>query len=418
MSWKKEEYLNENLFPNIAELGVFGLGSKFIKSELDTDSKKSVQFASSIEFRKVFVQILRNTCEGENKNDERTFRIVVKFFPDSLKVREMMNSSIQFQNENAMYRNILPFLDFENITSKLFPTFFYGESSEEEGKIPVILVEDLREKKFKISKFKLFLDYEHLVVVLKALGEFHALSYIAKQRTPKEFNKIKTLLKEHVWNRDKSPIVKIIGPCALRGVIPLYEMNKSESLKKLIDRLKTDAVGFIRQIVTPEEPMAVICHGDFCNHNVLFKYDDQNNPSSIKFLDLQTSRYASPIIDLSMILLLNTDHNLRSSHWDEFLSIYYNSMKETVISANCTPPNYDQLVSEFKTKSLYGYFNCSYFLPMMINDLPSPNLEEFSEINDEEILEDVLQIGGEKGTQELTNIVKHLNDLNYFSFLN
>ncbi|XP_075229389.1 uncharacterized protein LOC142329026 [Lycorma delicatula] len=407
MSVNHKKCLLEIVLNKAVSSGRFGDGMEILRYEKDSESKTGDQFASSI----VFIKAVMNSSSGGETRKEYTFALVVKFQPESLKVRETMNSCVQFHNENVMYSHILPFLDFNEIISSLFPKFYYGVSGVDGNNSDesIIVVEDLRDKNFLISKLRVFLDYNHIILALKALGKFHALSYIAKQKDPIMFNEMKMKLIEHSY----SGLNNFIGPCALRGIKALSNRKNSIAIEKLIKKIEDDAVGLMKYLITPEEPSAVICHGDFCNHNVLFKYDNESPdiPTSIRFFDLQTSRYASPVIDLSMILLLNTQYELRSCHWDNFILTYYNSLQETVTAAGCAPPSFEQLSNELKNKLFYGYFHCSYFLPMLTSDEGPPDVETTSNLSPEEITKTLCSTGGDKGTEYLLLIVKHLEEL-------
>lgn len=416
MTFDRKKYLTEIVLPNATKLGRFGKGLTFLRCD-DSDGKIGEQFASSV----VFVNAVFGADEAGAKGDsERSFKLVLKFMPENVKIREIMNSAAQFHNEIVMYTDILPFLNYKDIVETHFPQFYYGNLAKgEESQETIVVIEDLRSKNFGLSKHRLFFDYDHVILLLQALGRFHALSYIAKQQKPVEFNNIKDKLVEHVWNRNDGTLSAgmIIGPSALRGVRAFRESKDNEKLEKLTNKLENDALGLMNYFVTPEEPLSVVCHGDFCNHNSLFQYqDDSDTPVSVRMIDLQTSRYASPVIDLAMILYLNTNDELRANHWDTFLKSYHQSVSDTVKSAGCIPPTFEQLENEVKKKIFYGYFHCSYFLPMMVNQV-RPNMDEIADGNLEELMQQMLHMGGETGTQLLISILEHMLQHEYFSFL-
>lgn len=53
--------------------------------------------------------------------------------------------------------------------------------------------------------------------------------------------------------------------------------EKFEKYQDKVAKVKKLLVGkpmrFMREVTTAEEPMAVLCHGDFCRNNILFQYD-------------------------------------------------------------------------------------------------------------------------------------------------
>ena len=52
--------------------------------------------------------------------------------------------------------------------------------------------------------------------------------------------------------------------------------------------------------------MRTITHGDPWFNNMMFKYDEKNNPEGLKMLDLQISTYLPPTMDLAYFLYSST----------------------------------------------------------------------------------------------------------------
>lgn len=76
--------------------------------------------------------------------------------------------------------------------------------------------------------------------------------------------------------------------------------------------------------------MSVICHRDYCHNNLLYKYDYDGRPASMKIFDLAMVRLTSPAIDISFFLCLSTTSELRRQHWNDFLSTYPEMLRTTV----------------------------------------------------------------------------------------
>lgn len=240
---------------------------------------------------------------------------------------------------------------------------------------------------------------------MKAIGRFHGLSYAAKKKDMNAFLQVVNLL-QFKWDRDF--MVKWKDMFYLngkRGVMPLIEANQSVDLFRAFLKNYEDPVKFIETLCAPEEPDAVICHGDFNRNNLLYRYDKNGHPESVKLFDFQTPMYALPATDIAFFLYLNTTQELREKHWDDLLRLYYDGVKSVV-------PDMEIPKLNFKKCAAYPYIICSFFLPFLVSD-EEIDLIELVELNPHDQAVRYSEIGGEKGTQVLVDIVKHLIEKDY-----
>lgn len=133
-------------------------------------------------------------------------------------------------------------------------------------------------------------------------GRFHALSYIAKHVNPSRFFELTAQTKETSWTDERllnghdseifiresvTRSIKRFDNSAKKESVTGIEKScniadKSESFEKYqdqVDKVKSllsearKPIRFMRDITTGKEPMAVLCHGDFCRNNILFQYN-------------------------------------------------------------------------------------------------------------------------------------------------
>ncbi|RZF37135.1 hypothetical protein LSTR_LSTR015325 [Laodelphax striatellus] len=412
----RREYLENELFPTAMKNGNFGRELTFVGCELDAEAAGVDQYASSVVFLTATA-----TSDSDRANKIQTadhqhtrFNLVVKFQPTDAKVRELMNSDVQFHNELSMYTTILPKLDNStSIISSIFPKFYFGVSTlGNDPESDVVAIEDLRGLGFRLTEERAFLDYDHVALTLTALGKFHALSYVLKSQAPAEFAKLTAILKEHHSTNDMNIMIQ---KCSFRGIDPVLEESPKDPLIIKLRKLFEDKPQLImKELITPEEPMSVICHGDFLRNNLLFSYDPTGKPKSVRFFDLQRSRYASPVIDLSLFLWINTTYELRSKHWNEFIKIYHESLSKVVEENDCSPPTLEQIHQELSKKGIYGYIHCSYFLPIMVCDFQL-DIEQSASMSPDEMAIFMSQVSGEYGTKLLADIVRHISQFKCFS---
>lgn len=394
----KLSVLEKQLVPVIVDK--FGSDLVFVKWEHCETSELEVQFASNVLFLSA---VFRNET-GITK-----FPLIVKYELSNPLVRQWMKLEEQFYNEVFAYENILPLLDVNSIVNDLFPVYYCGFCSGSSPEDDVIVLEDLKPKGFKMSKEIIRLDYHHCAVALRQLGRYHALSYNAKQNKKLEFfDKIKSL-KECRFREDMSEDNYYLFTIASRRAVqPLLDRNECvDIVGRFLDKME-DPANYLSDLVKPEEPLAVICHGDFCRNNILYKYDSNNTPIDARLFDIATSRYASPAIDLSFFLFLNTTHEMRQLHWDDFLRIYHDALVETIPDA--VKPSLDDIQQDVRKKAVYGYALCSFFLPALMND-ERWNADALCHLPWSQKYAGVAIYGGQKATEMTSTIFKELIEM-------
>lgn len=362
----------------------FGEGPKEIVFN-ERPGDKAAHFAASVEFFAV-------KCGGKE------FKVVGKVQPTNEYARAMMNSDIQFATEVLMYKEILPFFGLQN----LFPVLYYGEA-EGNADRDVILLEDMSADGYKVTKEKLFLTIQHLRLAIKSLARFHAASFNAKVNKRSEFERLISKMRFKKFSDDEDTSIE---HCMARGCNP-HMGTYGHLLRPALAAMQEK--DFFDTITEPREPWAVVCHGDFCRNNMLFKYDGEE-PVAVKFFDMQTSRYTSPAVDLSFFLYLNTDKTTRDLYWDSLLREYLDCVKSH-LDSNVTIDE-KGFYDDFATRAVYGYYHCSFFTPMMASD-EELILGDYGQKSLEERIEIMVNMAGDKGTQLIADIVAHMLEKGY-----
>jgi len=142
------------------------------------------------------------------------------------------------------------------------------------------------------------------------------------------------------------------------------------TLDRRKDRLEHAGQHFV-DLMEPKEPLALLCHGDFCRNNILFRYNSRKPCDAVLF-GFQTVNYTSPTIDLSPFMYLNTSSELRNQHWDDLFGEYHVTLTRTLArilgcSVEKLLPDYvlDEFRKDFMAYGFYGYMICNYFLGQM-----------------------------------------------------
>lgn len=161
----------------------------------------------------------------------------------------------------------------------------------------------------------------------------------------------------------------------------------------------------------PSEPLAVLCHGDYCRNNLLFRYDAATGrPVDAVILDPAQARYASPAVDLSFFLFMNTTAADRAARWDEYVAAYVDGVAQTAPAAG--RPTAADVHAEMRGRCVYGYAHCSFFLPAMLDTRP-PDVQRLTTCTDDERIEIVNEYGGAEADGLLASIVRHMVDRDY-----
>ncbi|KAF6208329.1 hypothetical protein GE061_016783 [Apolygus lucorum] len=380
----------------LANRGVFGEGHALRVINASEDGK-GAQFQSVL----MFLQVDLVPISGKLIK----IPVVVKTQIQDEEAREAADSVTQFINEVTMYKHIIPKLGGEEFG--IAPKMYFGEASGGEAiQSDIIVLEDLRPKGYKVHS-EVWLDYQHVSLTMKKLGQFHGLSYKVKKRSPDQFRELSTSL------RIRNPLTMdgIVEATILRSFQQLLDTNPvysvgSRAYRKLSSVSNKD---LFMSLQRPQEPFAVIAHADFNKNNVMYSYDETGKVVDMKMFDFAFAIYGDPSTDISFFLYINTSPELRLEHWNDFLTTYWNGVTSVIQDPGFT---YDEFLGNFAQKAIYGLVPSSFYLPLLLNP-ESLNIEDFNKLSDEEKVNFFVTLGGEVSTAATTAIVRHLMNSGY-----
>ncbi|XP_069702690.1 uncharacterized protein [Periplaneta americana] len=365
-----------------------------------------------------------NVClKFEEEPPERHY-MLIKRSPEDVAFSTYMDTNVLFHNETLVYTELLPVMEeflkkqgrpSLSMTSQ-FPKCYYAKSGCGPGK-DIVVLEDLSPLGFRTTEERVFLDYDHCVLALRALGRFHAVSYGMKSL---ENSTVQTIIKKiqvqkfgNASDADTDIFLKKITSRPVEYFARNKDVDQSV-VRKLKDKLKNVGQLF-GELITPKEPLAVVCHGDFCRNNMLFRYEG-GKPCEVKFFDLQTVKYASPAIDISFFAYLNTSSELRERHWDNLFKEYHGSMISNLAEILGCPVqdlmqdySLEKFQKDYADHAFYGFLLCSFFLPeMMVEPEEQIDHENSCHKSMGEIGDMYLKLGGEEITAKVADIINDL----------
>lgn len=393
--------------------------------EGNKDNWASIMFSANI------------TVRGIDKK-LKTHQVLIKIMDENEDVRALMHLDKQFSNEIHLYSVVLPYVcslrsdaDIDAIVSKMVPKCFYTSLQKPIPNNPrlddgVIVMENLANRNYKLGN-RTFLDLTHCNIAMDTLGSFHALSYFTKERNLDSFkNTVVGPIEETNYAKDNVEMARLIFPIAQRRVLDMLDgklgsatPERSAGIERLRAIYERDPYDLLLDLVKPVEPLAVLCHGDFLRNNVLFRYEDAA-AVDMKLIDFQTIRYASPAIDISLFIGMNTSHELRSEHFEQLLLVYHNSLRRTLaallgVSEQQLPQCYDfdVFLKDFREHALYGYIISIDFMPWMMAE--EKDLAEYvhlfkHEMFSPEFKEKTRILAGEAATKVNTELAEDLID--------
>lgn len=129
-----------------------------------------------------------------------------------------------------------------------------------------MILEDLNARHFEVINHRQeILTFDHVSLVMKALGKFHALSFALRDQQPEKFKEITSSLNELYWVLLETQLNQHYTSLVDRFKGVLADEKQFDLLGKFNLKLGNDYFRTIRKINSgaSAEPYAVICHGNF-----------------------------------------------------------------------------------------------------------------------------------------------------------
>ncbi|KAE8573988.1 uncharacterized protein [Halyomorpha halys] len=308
--------------------------------------------------------------------------VIYKTLPHTALRHKYMKQAGLFRTEFRMYQDVLP--ELESIRrEKEVGEPYWGESYALRN-YESLLLEDLSVLGYKMGQRKEGLDLKHCSIAMRALGKFHALTAIHRERG----NLIISDFERHFLERNIEMMGKFYT-MAFEDLTKSLETKWEDEWKvyaKALRKLNETLIKDLHKNFTIEhEKFNVLNHGDCWVNNVLFKYDAENNPVSLRFIDFQMSFYNSPGYDLQYFLNTSPSYDVRLKK-NELLQIYYESLTTSLRSFEYEGeiPTMEDIHNGLQKAALYGLVTAVSLLPLMLLKKEDvPDMEEMLKLSEE-----------------------------------
>ncbi|RLU14993.1 hypothetical protein DMN91_012880 [Ooceraea biroi] len=141
-------------------------------------------------------------------------------------------------------------------------------------KTKILMLEDLSLQGFVMKGSKI-LDYPHVSLALRCLGELHAYSFVIRAANPEMFEKFQRmqepLVDENFYNNNAFRS-KELAKVVIKALADEDE-HYVKRVQQFADNVKDNMCSAVDG--TLAEPYAVVNHGDAWTNNILFKYDKE-----------------------------------------------------------------------------------------------------------------------------------------------
>lgn len=371
-------------------------------------------------------QVDRITVNGKAGGKDIEIKLVVKSLPKNLGRRKTFRSVEFFYNEITFYKEVIPVFEnfLESKGQKNLLCVPHCFDAMVDGENDYLIMEDVTVHGFGPISRQACLNLEQMNVLLRAMANFHAISFAYKDQNKDKFEDlvdklIETFFSTHwEWYKNLRAILIRVARDALAKEYPGHpaekKFNSYESNKILWDR---SAVYCNRW----HAPTSVINQGDSWAPNFLVRKINGGNEEEAMLLDFQLARSSSPVLDLSFLFFACSDKQLLDDHYDEMLKTYHSILSSSIKSLGSDPEKlypWSVFEEEVKEQSIHG-------LNFALESVPFSVMEESEAFDLDDLIKtddavdvaeifNVQNIKTSEGRRRLAELILHAHSKGFF----
>ncbi|RZC32541.1 uncharacterized protein BDFB_007750 [Asbolus verrucosus] len=268
-----------------------------------------------------------------------TLSFVIKLLPQDPFSRFFVTEAQFDLREIKFYTQVVP--DLENFKSqnlsegsdirlpipKCYYAHYSAGSNDPEPSPPesVLVLENIKPNGFAGADFSRGLTLRQTTAAVEAIAQVHGLSLALKIKEGKCLSERYPFLFQ--TTRASDSYQQLVE----RGLPQLSQFLERrpglESVLASLNDLRPHTKDVIENLLSPEEPMALITHTDFWCNNLMFQEDDSRSTCAI--LDWQMVTYSRATNDLALLLISSVPAELRRIHTEKLLDGYWNHLSDT-----------------------------------------------------------------------------------------
>ncbi|KAK0181511.1 hypothetical protein PV327_003789 [Microctonus hyperodae] len=396
-----KDELNVWLKSNIIEKLAKNLDQPYENITWEVSSPENCFYLSSVIFLKVNIEgkKILNSDECQDK----CIYLVMKRPGLLMATKTLLPIASLFHNEILFYK----FISHNNTD---FPRCYYYSEDKNNLNNMVIVMENIGIKGYELCYKSYDIPFEYVISAMKTIGKFHAMSYAMKKQKPEVFFKIIENIEESRYfpGDDFSKYINLI---ALRPVEWLRKQNYDKVFVDSLENYMSNAfTNVMIDAITPIEPLATLCHGDFTRNNIF--YHKTENKLESMLIDFAMLRYSSPSTDISTFLYLNCSNNDRSERFNEIFEAYHKSLIENLREEgidDLKEYSYEKILKDYKRRAMYGFVIALFFLPIL-RGYTTFSLEDTVNFDYAKEARSTKKAGGDDLSREFSEILLELRD--------
>lgn len=379
---------------------------------------------------------------------EKSHDIMVKIMKGDRNFRDKTKSTIQCSNEVYIYKKVIPYfksflnnakvsLDEYQWVPKIYFSDFGLFPDLSDDMETILALENLNPLGYRMGP-RIDLDEIHLKLMIANIARYHSISYAMKIKNDEKLKELTSgLVPLSFLSSDGTELESyaILFNIGLERFFRIVEENEAlqekvefiATVKKMKEKIGEHPSLLMESLLKVDEIFSVLLHGDYNRNNVLFQYPTQgsfDNPSSIKMIDFQETRFATPAIDLAFFMYMNMPDNIRKHLWDDILKLYHETVIDSLIKilrceqndSSLDPYSFENFISHFKNHAFYGIMVTIHFIPWIA--CPDEECEQIAELFEKDMknpkMRQLLQVcGGEEVDKRLIANVLHAFESGY-----
>ncbi|CAD7091881.1 unnamed protein product [Hermetia illucens] len=341
------------------------------------------KFFNDNDLQIIEISIMPATAKGENyastmtrvrakyaSPDQRNLQVgsyLIKSMVDNDEfVCEKLSVTAVFPREMEIYSIVIPklhkILQSKSLDEELAPAIMDVDYERDS-----IMFEDLKVRSFVSADRVKGLDMVHAKMVLRKLAKWHAASAVLGNVEPEIFLSYDRGMMTRRTDVHVPFYLNSLRFCASAlSRIPGYEKYAS----KMFD-LQTELIELgSRAFDSKDNYLNVCAHGDLWTSNVLFKYNENNEPVDAILIDFQNTFWGSATIDLHYFFNTSLSDELVLDGQEELVQYYYEKLAENLRSLEYKGkiPTLKGFWIEFMDTSFYGFVSACLVKPYLINE--------------------------------------------------
>ncbi|XP_049838085.1 uncharacterized protein LOC126282472 [Schistocerca gregaria] len=214
-----------------------------------------------------------------------------------------------------------------------------GDDSVAADDNAVLLLENLASSGYRMADQMAGLDLPHARMLVRKMAQFQASAVALRLLKPEVFKNVI----EGKCKFDSMPPeeqkrfsdVMVEHMCRLPEIAPF-----KDKVKAAFERLSD--LPFAKLWAEVVEPFASLSHNDLWVNNMVFRYEDSEKPTDVKFFDFQTLTYSSPVRDLVFFLYTSLRYDLVRNSVDELTDAYYESFVTWLKKLGCNTEDFTE----------------------------------------------------------------------------